>query len=289
MPEMLCSECSSRKTRSLIEFFRPSGFYFDSNWVCSEPCLQSVMQDSINRNLDFPLSEIERHHRVRIGTLLVRKGVISQAQLSEAIRKQSSLGGNIGRQLVGLGHCTEGQLTAALSEQQGVPWVGEVPALNSALAQYLPSQLCQDFRIFPFKEDHREGALLVAAQSPVKILVIHMLRRMLGRRINVFILGDFLFDQSFSRFLKCYRPEEKGPAYTSNDSEISNILFKEVLRLRARQVRLTYYPQTFWARLARHDHWSNFVLRLDSVDLAGRSRQSFPLQRSTRRPSAHKD
>lgn len=53
----------------------------------------------------------------RIGQILLKRGVISQAQLDEAIRRQAESGGRIGEILIAHGFATAAELSEALSTQ----------------------------------------------------------------------------------------------------------------------------------------------------------------------------
>ncbi len=61
--------------------------------------------------------------RVRLGELLVRAGLVSNAQLEEALVEQRRVGKRLGSLLVETGLVSETQVTQILSQQLSVPWV----------------------------------------------------------------------------------------------------------------------------------------------------------------------
>ncbi len=61
--------------------------------------------------------------RVRLGDLLIKAGMITQAQLDDVLALQSRDGRRLGTLLVEAGLVTETQVTQILSQQLSVPWV----------------------------------------------------------------------------------------------------------------------------------------------------------------------
>ena len=58
---------------------------------------------------------------VRIGELLLKEKRITAVQLQEALTYQKTNGGKLGANLVKMGFLTDGEITALLSKQYGVP------------------------------------------------------------------------------------------------------------------------------------------------------------------------
>ena len=55
--------------------------------------------------------------RQLIGQILKKRGAVREGQIQEALSEQRKLGGLIGQHLVGLGHCSDADVAAALAEQ----------------------------------------------------------------------------------------------------------------------------------------------------------------------------
>ena len=58
---------------------------------------------------------------VKLGEMLLKAGLISQAQLQEALEAQKKNGGKLGFNLVKMGFVKEDDITQLLSDQYGVP------------------------------------------------------------------------------------------------------------------------------------------------------------------------
>lgn len=250
MADHVCTECGSRRQDSILGRFWRKGYRFDQNWTCSEKCLRFAVRAWIGRSLEFPLMELDSNHRVRIGALLVQKGLITGDQLAFALERQRAEGGALGSLLIRQGFCTEAQLTAALSEQQGVPWVGEVKLpVNQAFCCEVPLKLSQDFQVFPFEFDERTTTLMLAARSPVKMHLNHLIRKMVGYNVRIFLLQDAAFDAAFAAYERLPRRDlEVVSQATRNAREITDFLVHQLRRHGGRTVKLGSYDRGFWAR-----------------------------------------
>jgi hypothetical protein len=101
---------------------KSEGIDFESRWYCSRGCLELVLAGRVHTLLSTSHLEKPRAHRFPIGLLLVDRGVISQAQLREAIRLQREAGyGRLGEWLRQSADLSVPQLTAALGQQWGCP------------------------------------------------------------------------------------------------------------------------------------------------------------------------
>ncbi|TWT89914.1 Type II secretion system protein E [Pseudobythopirellula maris] len=80
----------------------------------------------------------------RLGDILVRKGLVTQAQLEAALASQGSERGMLGQILLRRSLISLDQLGDALAEQYGVPYLDLVPqAVNPQVARLLPEDLAR--------------------------------------------------------------------------------------------------------------------------------------------------
>src|SRR4051812_20115463 len=61
--------------------------------------------------------------RLRLGDMLVAAGIVTPADIDEALAVQKGSGRRLGEVLVSLGKVTEHQLAQVLSNQLSIPWV----------------------------------------------------------------------------------------------------------------------------------------------------------------------
>src|SRR4051812_46082825 len=102
----------------------------------------------------------------RMGDMLVEAGVISRAQLNEALRNQAHAGGRLGSNLVELGFIDEKTLASFLSKQLSIPAVtaASIDRIKPQVLEYVSAQLAEKLRVIPIRDD--AGKLWVAMSDP---------------------------------------------------------------------------------------------------------------------------
>src|SRR2546430_5648536 len=90
---------------------------------------------------------------LRLGDLLMSRGLITREQLSDALFAQKQFGGRLGTNLVELGFLTDDQLAICLSEQLSVPYarpesLSAVP--RDAIAR-MPRAIAEKYRAVPLR------------------------------------------------------------------------------------------------------------------------------------------
>lgn len=109
--------------------------------------------------------------RLRLGDMLVAAGMVSEAQVHEALNVQKSAGQRLGETLVQLGYITEGQMTQVVSNQLTVPWVDLYHVdFSRELLDLVPSEVAEKYCLIPVYVRHvrRQGdTLYVAMDDPL--------------------------------------------------------------------------------------------------------------------------
>src|SRR5689334_22216766 len=103
---------------------------------------------------------------LKLGELLIARGLLTSEQLGQALQGQSIFGGKLGTNLVEMGFVTEEQIAAALSQQLGLPcakpqWVANIPRDVIAC---LSKDMAERYRAIPLRKEGRE--LHVALADP---------------------------------------------------------------------------------------------------------------------------
>lgn len=120
----------------------------------------------------------------KLGELLVEAGLISPAQLAEALRYQRISGGRMGSNLVTLGFLSEDTLMDFLSHQTGVPRIDlrsvDIPP---AVLERIPRRLAEQMNILPisFKEPK---SLVLAMADPSDLNAIDSARFSSGLNVE---------------------------------------------------------------------------------------------------------
>ena len=111
----------------------------------------------------------------RVGEVLLKKGLLTDAQLKEAIEKQRLNGRMLGDVLIELGFVTENQITETLSEQLGIPFIDvSTYQIDPKIFSLFPEELLREHLILPlFKVDK---TVTVAMVDPLNIRVTDRMR-----------------------------------------------------------------------------------------------------------------
>ena len=117
---------------------------------------------------------------LRLGELLLKEGIITQAQLEKAISVQRQEGGRLGEILVKLGILKEDQTVAILSKQLNIPYYGLGTELKPMVGQNLEQLIPKDFAlrntVLPLSRTLR--SLTVAMSDPLDLILIDNLRKL---------------------------------------------------------------------------------------------------------------
>jgi len=127
-----------------------------------------------------------REKYLRLGELLLKEGIISQAQLEKAINIQKQEGGRLGEILVKLGILKEDQAVAILGKQLNIPYFNlgtELkPAADQNLGQLIPKDFAIRNTVLPLSRTLR--SLTVAMSDPLDLILIDNLRKLTAYEIN---------------------------------------------------------------------------------------------------------
>jgi type IV pilus assembly protein PilB len=130
-------------------------------------------------------------NRERIGDMLLASGLISAAQLNEALAAQRASRLPLGKQLVALGYVREGQLVQVLSNQLSVPWVSlDRVEFSAELLARLPAELADRYSVMPIYVRNPRGrgqTLYVAMDDPTDEEAIDAICRATGLRVRAMI------------------------------------------------------------------------------------------------------
>ncbi|MGH9889720.1 MAG: hypothetical protein ACREBE_29600, partial [bacterium] len=122
--------------------------------------------------------------RIRLGESLVESGLITPAQLDEALRRGASTGERIGEALVGLGFISERDLLRTLAQDADIPFLEPRELVVDPMVVSLVSgPVAKSQHVVPLRYEAK--ALLVAMGNPFDVGVIRSLERSTGKHIRV--------------------------------------------------------------------------------------------------------
>jgi type IV pilus assembly protein PilB len=117
---------------------------------------------------------------MRLGDVLVERGVITEPQLVLSLRYQSDTGARLGDALTHLGYITPQQLKDALTWQDiyGLSTLGELLP-NPGASTLLTEKFCRARKVLPIDFDSG-GALILAMADPADVMTVDDVRLITG-------------------------------------------------------------------------------------------------------------
>ncbi len=146
----------------------------------------------------------ENEPRSHLGALLLRKGLVTNEQLDQALA-QRERGEFLGEALVRLRFCFENDVARVLAEQANVDFVDiGVTSVDHRAAQLLSREEAERLRAIPLRL-HTDGSVSVAVADPTDETLLPELRLALGGyevRLLVTTLSDLRagWDAAYSRY-----------------------------------------------------------------------------------------
>jgi type IV pilus assembly protein PilB len=193
----------------------------------------------------------KKQERKRLGDLLVEAGLITEAQLQEAL-KEKAPGQKLGDALLQLGYITEQQLIEVLEFQLGIPHVSlyRYP-IDPKATNLISKEFAKRHMVMPLKIEG--DRLLVAMADPMDFFVIDDLRLSTGFHIETAIASkdDILrtinkyydMDESVEDFLQMApapetREEERIPEEDSPIVRLVNQILQLAVEQRASDIHI---------------------------------------------------
>ncbi len=194
----------------------------------------------------------------KLGEILVDNGIISEAQLREALVLQKNYNVPLGQALIKMKLASKQQIVESLSQQHGVPYVNLIDyRLEAKNITIVPGELVRRYNMIPF--DFQDGRLCIAASDPSDIKGLDAVRQLTKRELKVyfayeediqFVYNRFFGEKSLTEDLRKLGPgvesEEKELKITVDESLIDeapvvkliNTLFSNAFRSRASDIHI---------------------------------------------------
>jgi len=127
--------------------------------------------------------------KIRIGDLLLASGLVSEAQLVQALSEQKISRKKLGRTLIDLKFISETAMLQLLSQQLNIPLVNirNYP-LQKELVHQLPEAIARRYRAMILEQ--RDGRYVVAMSDPLDIHAIDELQRRLSASISPAVVSE---------------------------------------------------------------------------------------------------
>ena len=127
-----------------------------------------------------------RYSKTQIGQILIQNGWLTPSELDVALQEQKDKGVRLGSVLVEKGILERGQLSRALAMQRRE--IPEVPAsdlqnIDSVVARWVPETIARRFNLIALAKDDND-ILTVAMEEPTNLATLDLLSHVTGCRID---------------------------------------------------------------------------------------------------------
>ena len=142
-----------------------------------------------------------RRVRVRIGQLLLQKGLITSEQLQEALSLQRSRerDKHLGQILVEFGYVNRDELYAALAIQSGYPYINIACCMiKPEVLSLVPEVMARKYQVLPI--DKIQNILTVAMANPMDKLAIEQIEKLTDTRVLIFLTTPLELKEMFSLY-----------------------------------------------------------------------------------------
>lgn len=137
--------------------------------------------------------------RRRLEDLLIEAGMITPAQLGQALQEQKRSGERLGKVLTRLGFITEASILEVLEFQLGISKVVLADyQLDPEVVRLVPEGLMRRYQAIPIRLEGNR--LLVAMTDPLNLLALDDLRLATGKEIMPAIAAEREIEEALSRF-----------------------------------------------------------------------------------------
>lgn len=155
-----------------------------------------------------------------LGDMLFREGLINNAQLDEAAKRQKDSGKSVGQILVEMGAITEGVKMSFLRKKLGYDYISlESKQIDPLCLTYIPKSFAEKFHMVPVKMDNR--TLIVAMDDPSDLSVMDNLKAIVGVPIKPVIATSSDIDAVLKQYPE---QEEEQPEISRADSTLKKII-----------------------------------------------------------------
>jgi type IV pilus assembly protein PilB len=148
--------------------------------------------------------------RKKLGELLIEAGVLTEAQLRDALLEQRRWGGTIGRMLVEKRFISESDLVAVLARQFNVPVVDlDRTVIPRAVLELVPGDLAHELSVVPFAQPMK--FLDVAMAEPNNAGVVDELRIRTQLNIRPHLAGPKALERALAKYyMRNFGPPRVG-------------------------------------------------------------------------------
>ncbi|MDP8252841.1 MAG: ATPase, T2SS/T4P/T4SS family [Candidatus Kaelpia aquatica] len=141
--------------------------------------------------------------REKVGEILIKEGLITEEDFSQAMEHQRKNGGKLGDVLMAMGFVTEKEIAAALGKQLGISYISIAsgnlrPAHDQGLEALISEEVARKYLVLPISRTF--NSLTIAVVDPLDFITIDNLGKITGCDINSVITTKAEIVQAIDEF-----------------------------------------------------------------------------------------
>lgn len=247
-------ECCHRSVTLGHLSAKKAGIKMRGFWYCSSSCFKSAAEVRLSKLMMSAPEQASHISRMPLGLIFVSRGLLTSAQLREAVEEQKKAGGEIGEILVRQGLLSEMEVTAARAGQWSCP-VFAVPQRAMQTDIQVPEALTHFHSAITLHYVTATKRLLVGFVHGVEYGLLYAIEQMTGCKTQpCFVTPSDFQAQIKQRQLALERfgdatPREIAFENVHTPAEIARILCSYVVDLEADEAIICRYKEHFWIRL----------------------------------------
>jgi len=237
---------------------------FGGRTYCGPECFAPALEERVRRLQTGFVNATTKQNRMPLGLLLLQRGLFSQTQLREALRRQREAGkGKIGYWLQELGLIDEQNLTSALAQQYGCPTFPlERLASPLELEQLLPLTLLESVCAVPAYAGSNTGALYLAFGDRVDRSTLFAIEQMLGRPTIGCVAKQSVVCELLEQYRRTTTRNEIHFESMRETGEITRTVYNYARELKAQRITALSTRNYIWARLHRLSSSRDLLFRM---------------------------
>lgn len=202
---------------------------------------------------------------VKLGEILVKKGFITEEQLSVILKETPHSEGMLGRMLIKSGYLNEEQLFQALAEQIDIPYYPRLKDIKviPAVIKAVPVKFVQHYSFMPL--ELKENVLTIAIYNPMEVWLAEDIKLHLGYQVKRVLSPRSEIEEAIrkyygvvagtvDRILAETRPDKSGILAKKEGAEeieksaeeasvikLVNQILAEAIQMRATDIHIEFY------------------------------------------------
>jgi hypothetical protein len=202
-------------------------------------------------------------HRIPLGVALLSQGLITDAQLKEALENQGREGGRLGTHLQKVAQISEREITAALAEQWSCPVfpLKESDGCPECVGE-VPRPLLEAYQMVPVQYSRKEKTLQVAFLESIDDSVLGALEAVLHCRVQACVADSSALEEALADIRQQPRPQETLYEDVGTPEEMALTTVGHAYQARVREAFLTNCNEYIWVRLLTRRLTRSLIYRI---------------------------